>query len=183
MKKAAGIFCGILLGVASLTPPAAKASSGVDFPDYRGRYKGTWTLGIDGLSGAAPIQGRIIAPANGSRMQVKFSGFLSASTLQAPILASFVLTKNHRVTGNTALMGLEGLIPTSPARFSESGKVLRFTAIIPSGTVIQGAPFAATVSYTLRFTKASLIITGQGIIGAGPPPWNFRIVLRRRGKS
>jgi len=161
-----------------------KASPRLDFSDYRGRYAGSWTISVGGTTVVAPVSGQVTGPANGSRMQVQFSGLLSAPGLSAQILTSFSLTRKHQVTGSAILMGFEGPSATLPARFSGKGKAFSFTLAAAPGAAIEGQPFTATFYDRLRLTKTSLTIAGQGQISTSTPTGiTINITLRKKGKK
>jgi hypothetical protein len=176
MKTGGAIRRCWLAGAAfALAVSAGAHARKVDFREFAGLYRGTYTLTAPPSTFFGNVDVTVTVPASGKRMTVRTAGYVlepSSGNLLS-FLGDVTLTSSRTVSATNLLFAFAAQVPATGSYSVKRKNVLRITM---SG-IIAGKTLTGT--YTLRLRKRSLVVTGTAV-SAGDPPLVVSILARRR---
>jgi len=144
-----------------LFQPSAQAR--VDFTNLSGTYTATYRLTTDtgtDFTGVVTVLAR--QPANGNKVQLSVFGYFGPTSTPPPTAAMvgiITLNSHHTILADNVFLALSTQIPASRTTFTGDHSPLGFTLTNSSGG-------GATMTYTMRFNRTRLTISGTGTSGA-----------------
>jgi hypothetical protein len=156
--------------------PSAK-SQPVDFSRYQGNYVGSWIIGGTSGAFASTVFIKVQVPPNGRTMTIDIRGKIYVSTSTIPVRTTMIFLPNGRMISDSFFLGYFGPMDTQNARYTGRSGTFRFPQIPAATATLFGHAVTGSANYSVRFTRRTLDITGQGNAdsGSGPTALNIRV--------
>jgi len=161
MKVTKPLIVAAFILAVGLFQPSALAR--VDFTNLSGTYTATYHLTTDtgtDFTGAVTVLARQLA--NGNKVQLSIFGYFGTTSTPPPTTAMvgiITLNSHHTILADNVFLALSTKIPASRTTFTGDHSPLGFTLTNSSGGGV-------TMTYTMRFNRTRLSITGTGTSGA-----------------
>lgn len=159
MKATKSLAVAAFILAAGMFQPSAQAR--VDFTNLDGTYAATYRLITDtGTDYTGVVTVIAKQSVNGNKVKLSIFGYFGLTSTPPPTAAMvgiLTLNSHNTILADNVFLALSSQIPANRTTFTGSGSPLSFTLVNPSG---------ATMTYTMRFNRTRLSITGTGSSGA-----------------